>query len=149
MLTKELKLGITETIEILKLADKKEIDKIPKKFMNFLNEHADKEYKFEIGNEISLKNLKLRKETKNILAIIAYNYWCDTPEKKSKFNELLNNNQKIYEEKLRNQYNPDNLFKNKKQVNQNKNDSTALVKYKQSFFTKLFNKVKSLFRKSE
>ena len=82
MLTKELKLGITETIEILKLADKKEIDKIPKKFMNFLNEHADKEYKFEIGNEMSLKNLKLRKETKNILAIIAYNYWCDTSEKK-------------------------------------------------------------------
>lgn len=137
MLTKELKLGITETIEILKLADKKEIDKIPKKFMNFLNEHADKEYKFEIGNETSLKNLKLRKETKNILAIIAYNYWCDTPEKKSKFNELLNNNQKIYEEKLRNQYNPDNLFKNKKQVSQNKNDSTALVKYKENIIQKI------------
>ena len=137
MLTKELKLGITETIEILKLADKKEIDKIPKKFMNFLNEYADKEYKFEIGNEMSLKNLKLRKETKNILAIIAYNYWCDTPEKKSKFNELLNNNQKIYEEKLRNQYNPDNLFKNKKQVSQNKNDSTALVKYKENIIQKI------------
>lgn len=137
MLTKELKLGITETIEILKLAYKKEIDKIPKKFMNFLNEHADKEYKFEIGNETSLKNLKLRKETKNILAIIAYNYWCDTPEKKSKFNELLNNNQKIYEEKLRNQYNPDNLFKNKKQVSQNKNDSTALVKYKENIIQKI------------
>lgn len=137
MLTKELKLGITETIEILKLADKKEIDKIPKKFMNFLNEHADKEYKFEIGNKMSLKNLKLRKETKNILAIIAYNYWCDTPEKKSKFNELLNNNQKIYEEKLRNQYNPDNLFKNKKQVSQNKNDSTALVKYKENIIQKI------------
>lgn len=137
MLTKELKLGITETIEILKLADKKEIDKIPKKFMNFLNEHADKEYKFEIGNKMSLKNLKLRKETKNILAIIAYNYWCDTPEKKSKFNELLNNNQKIYEEKLRNQYNPDNLFKNKKQVSQNKNNSTALVKYKENIIQKI------------
>ena len=137
MLTKELKLGITETIEILKLADKKEIDKIPKKFMNFLNEYADKEYKFEIGNEMSLKNLKLRKETKNILAIIAYNYWCDTPEKKSKFNELLNNNQKIYEEKLKNQYNPDNLFKNKKQVSQNKNDSTALVKYKENIIQKI------------
>lgn len=137
MLTKELKLGITETIEILKLADKKEIDKIPKKFMNFLNEYADKEYKFEIGNEMSLKDLKLRKETKNILAIIAYNYWCDTPEKKSKFNELLNNNQKIYEEKLKNQYNPDNLFKNKKQVSQNKNDSTALVKYKENIIQKI------------
>ena len=47
-------------------------------------------------------------------------------------NELLNNNQKIYEEKLKNQYNPDNLFKNKKQVSQNKNDSTALVKYKEN-----------------
>ena len=137
MLTKELKLGITETIEILKLADKKEIVKIPKQFMNSLNEYADKEYKFEIGNEMSLKNLKLRKETKNILAIIAYNYWCDTPEKKSKFNELLNNNQKIYEEKLKNQYNPDNLFKNKKQVSQNKNDSTALVKYKENIIQKI------------
>ena len=147
MLTKELKLGITETIEILKLADKKEIDKIPKKFMNFLNEHADKEYKFEIGNETSLKNLKLRKETKNILAIIAYNYWCDTPEKKSKFNELLNNNQKIYEEKLRNQYNPDNLFKKHSLQQEEKliTNEIAMIEYKEPLFKRLINKIKNIF----
>ena len=112
MLTREVKLGITETITILSLANKDEIKKIPKKFMDFLNENADNEYKFEIGNEVSLKNLKIRKETKNILGMIAYNYWSDTSEKKAKFEEILKNNQKRYEEKLRDKYNPDDLFKN-------------------------------------
>ena len=108
-------------------------------------EHA-KYYKMLVDEEISDTLSPAALET---LAIIAYNYWCDTPEKKSKFNKLLNNNQKIYEERLRNQYNPDNLFKNKKQISQNKDNSTALVEYKQSFFAKLYNKFKSLFRKSE
>ena len=44
MLTKELKLGITETVQILKFANKDELEKIPKKFMNFLNENVDKKY---------------------------------------------------------------------------------------------------------
>ena len=138
MLTKEVKLGITETIAILKLANKDEIKKIPKKFMDFLNENADKEYKFEIGNEVSLKELKIRKETKNILVMIAYNYWSNTSEEKAKFEKILKNNQQKYEQKLRDKYNQDNLFKNKSKIDKNEDKITAMVEYKENIFKRIY-----------
>lgn len=147
MLTKELKLGITETIEILKLANQDEIKKIPKKFINFLNENSDKEYKFEIDTKIPLKNLKLRKETKNILGIIAYNYWSDTSEKKLKFEKILKNNQKIYEEELKNRYNPDDLFKNKTKINQKENEMSAIVEYKENIIKKIYKFLYKILKK--
>ena len=147
MLTKELQIGITETIEILKLASQEEIKKIPKKFLEFLNENADKEYKFEITNNISLNDLKIRKETKNILGMIAYNYWSDTPEKKNNFEKILINNQKTYEQKLRDKYNPNDLFKNKLSIIQIEDKSTAIVEYKESIIQKVLNFLYKIFKK--
>ena len=147
MLTKELQIGITETIEILKLASQEEIKKIPKKFLEFLNENADKEYKFEITNNISLNDLKIRKETKNILGMIAYNYWSDTPEKKNNFEQILINNQKTYEQKQRDKYNPNDLFKNKLSTIQIEDKSTAIVEYKESIIQKVLNFLYKIFKK--
>ncbi len=148
MLTRELKLGITETIEILKLANKDEIKKIPKKFMDFLSENADKEYKFEINTDIPLKDLKIRKETKNILGIIAYNYWSDTPKKKSKIEEILRNNQKKHEETLRDKYNPDDLFKSKTNINPKEDETTAMVEYKENIVKKIYKFLYKIFKKN-
>ena len=145
MLTKEIKLGITETIAILKFANKDEIKKIPKKFMNFLNENEDKEYKFEINNEKSLKELKIRKETKNLLVMIAYNYWSETSEEKLQIEKLLKNNQEIYEQDLRAKYNPDNLFNKKSKMN--RNETMELVEYKENIFKKIYKFFKRKFNK--
>ncbi len=47
-------------------------------------------------------------------------------------------------------YNPNDIFKNKKQINietDNISDNVAMVEYKVSLFTKIFNKIKCIFKK--
>lgn len=147
MLTKELKLGITETVQILKFANKDELEKIPKKFMNFLNENVDKEYKFEIASNTSLRDLKIRKETKNILGMIAYNYWSDTSEKKIKFKNILKNNQKIFEKNAKDKYSPNDLFQSKEKIYPKNNEINAMVEYKENIFKKIYKFLLNIFKK--
>ena len=60
-------------------------------------------------------------------------------------------NFEIDEEKpLSEQYNPNDIFKNKNQINietDNISDNVAMVEYKVSLSTKIFNKIKCIFKK--
>lgn len=47
--------------------------------------------------------------------MICLNYWCDTPEKKQIFLKVIKENEIKYQEKLRQKYNPNDIFKKKKQ----------------------------------
>ena len=58
------------------------------------------------------------------------------------------------EELKREKYNPDNIFKNKKNYSENIEDNisteTAIVEYKEkNFIQKLFDKIKNLFRRNK
>ena len=57
-----------------------------------------------------------------------------------------------FEKELREKYNPDNIFKNKKNYSENIEDNisteTAIVKYNEkNFIQKLFDKIKHLFKR--
>lgn len=84
-----------------------------------------------------------------ILSILNYQYWC--PNKKVKDNLYrihLANNEK-YQRKIKEKYNVDNLFKNMQKSIKNdyiKESTVAMVEYKESFFTRLLNKIKRYFK---
>ena len=57
-----------------------------------------------------------------------------------------------YEKELREKYNPDDIFKNKKnnqiKIEETQTKETAIVEYKEkNFLQKIFDKIKHLFRK--
>ena len=139
-------------VEVLAILDNTPIEEknsIPEKFMNFLKENASKTYKIAFDKNKQIEELTLKKETKAILSVIYYNYLCPK-DQKEEYVEILNNNQTKFEEELREKYNPDNIFKNNttaEPVHQQVKEEMAMTEYKESFITKIINKIKAIFHK--
>ena len=104
--------------------------------MNFFEE-----YKYIIDNLDNFQEQKMLKETETILAVLFRDYWA-TEEKRRKILEKEKYDLSILEKEQRKKYNPDDIFKKVKKdehVNveiSDNNTNTALIEYKESFFTK-------------
>lgn len=147
-------LAYAEIYEILKLIEDEYVNRIPKKIMDFFEEERDKEYKTIIDVNIPLDEQNLKRETMVLLAILNYNYWCDSEEEKKEIQEELIRNSEIKEQEekeLAERYNPDNIFKKRDAVKEpitDNNENKQLIEYKeQGFIKKLLRKIMSFFRK--
>ena len=150
MIDIRLREAITEVLEILKNADNTYMEKLPEKFKKFLNDNKSTSYISEIDFSKELKDLKIRKETKELLGIMYLNYWSNDEEKKE-YVKLLSENEKKYQEELTEKYNPDSLFKKTaKQDDINEQvvtNEVAIIKYEESLLKKIWNKILSIFKK--
>lgn len=137
-----------EVIYYLKGIKQEDIDKIPKKLMQYLNENASKDYKCDFDYNKPLKELDLLDETRGIIGMICYNYWCITEKQREQYLKKLSKNEQEYQEILHEKYNPDNLFlnKNEKKIKQTSN-VTEMIEYKESIFKKLILKIKKFLHK--
>lgn len=138
--------AMAEVIYYLKGIKQEDIDKIPKKFMQYLNENASKEYKCNFDYNKPLKELNLLEETRGIIGMICYNYWCDTENQKEEYLKKLSRNEQKYQQILYEKYNPDNLFKNKVSQIESVENSVAMVEYKETIFKKFISRIKSIFK---
>ena len=111
----EFRKSITEVLDIINHMDKIYVDKIPKKFKEFLNENSLSTYNPKLDHSKSLEELNLSKDAKKILGVIYWKFWCDESQK-IKFMKKLKQNEIEFEKKARQKYNPDNIFKKKKVV---------------------------------
>lgn len=113
MLEERYRIAMAETLHYLKGISQDDVDKIPKKLMQFLKENASQDYKCEFDYTKPLNELNLTDEAKGLIAMICLNYWCETDEQKIKFRNHLNANEQVYQEELRKKYNVDDIFKKK------------------------------------
>lgn len=111
MVTKEFAEASAEINEILKYMPKEEVEKIPSKLREFFKEVASKDYVTNINPDLPLDKQQIKEKTKDIIALIYRNYWCSEEERKELDQKLIENDRK-FEEELREKYNPDNIFKN-------------------------------------
>lgn len=140
--------AMAEVIYYLNGIKQEDIDKIPKKFIQYLNENASKEYKCNFDYNKPLKELNLLDETRGIIGMICYNYWCVTEKQKEQYLKRLSQNEQQYQKILNEKYNLDNIFENKKlDFIENTTKLTEITEYKESIFKKLINKIKSIFSK--
>lgn len=140
--------AMAEVIYYLKGIKQEDIDKIPKKFIQYLNENASKEYKCDFDYNKPLKELNLLDETRGIIGMICYNYWCVTEKQKEQYLKRLSQNEQQYQKILNKKYNPDNIFGKKKlDFIENTTNPTEITEYKESIFKKFINKIKSIFSK--
>lgn len=110
MLNEIYEIAFSETLYYLKGISLNDINKIPNRFMLFLKENASKNYKCNFDYTKPLNELKLKRETRGIIAMICLEFWCETEEQKRIFTEHLNKNEKEYQEELRRKYNIENIF---------------------------------------
>lgn len=135
----------SEVYVILNQLDEKSLKKIPEKIFNQIKENAKVEVDY-IDKNIPLEEINLMEETREFLAIISYYYFCDE-EERQKWDEILNKNERKYQEMLKQKYNPDKMFKTKQEnINKEENIELDLVEYKENFIVRLINKIKQFFK---
>lgn len=135
--------------EILKYVDDSLKNKIPEKFINYIESNKSKDYNWEIDTNLPLEEQDLLQPTKEILTVIYRNYICNNSEREE-LDKVLNENEINYQNELREKYNPDNIFKKRNkniEPEQVENDTTSIVVYKESFFKKILSKIKLFFHK--
>ena len=141
--------AMAEVIYYLKGIKHEDINRIPKKLMQYLNENASKEYICDFDYNMPLKDLNLLDEARGIIGMICYNYWCITEQQKEQYLKKLSQNEQQYQEILHKKYNPNNLFENfKKESSEETHHITnniAMVEYQESIFKKFINKIKYFF----
>ncbi len=145
------KKAISELNIILKQLDENSYRKIPKKLLNEIEKNAFIDVSY-IKPEIPLEELNLEEETKEMLAVISYQYFC-TEEERNIWQKELEENEKKYQEKLKEKYNPENLFK-KIELSEKPNleniktkEQASLVEYKEPFFKKIWNFIKKFWNR--
>lgn len=142
----------SEIDEFLGLLTKEQINKIPLKLRDFFKEEKDKEYKKQIYSEIPIKDQNLKRETLAIIAMLNLQYWCEDEKEKERLRKIYAQNEKIYQETLQIEFNPDNIFKNRQDISRDFNNtdtgSTAIIEFKEkSFLKKIFDKIKKIFNR--
>ena len=123
--------------------------RIPKKIISYFENNKSKDYNWKIDETIPLEKQNLLPATKEILTVLYRDYICDDVER-VELEKTLTNNEIKYQEKLKEKYNTNNIFKNN--LNEGvdtitENEKTSVVAYKESFFSKIINKIKLIFHK--
>ena len=144
--------GISETLDILNHLDKIYVEKIPKKFMEFLESNKASNYVSNLDHSKKLNEMNLNEQTKSILAAIYMNYWCDT-QQKAEYSELLKRNEVKYRRGLKGNYNPSDSYLKNPQMQHTTNivekesaSNVNMVKYKESVFKKFIKKMTSFLK---
>ena len=139
--------AFAEISDILNHLDIELYKKIPNSFVNMINLHKDKDYKISIDYSRNI-NSQVLHETKIILGLMYRDYFISEEERKKL--KIQEKEEKLEEEKLREIYNPDTLFKRKSKIEtiEKNTECKELVEYKKEcFLTIILRKIKSLFRK--
>lgn len=137
----EYRQALFEVYKILENTDEEIINKIPEKFMKFVKENMDTNYKFELekGKELIKQNLK--DETKQIIALIYKDYICDEKEHEKEvindYNINFNRNKELEKEGLQKENNIENIEKSLLEIK------------KEKWYKKLINKILKFFKIKE
>lgn len=135
---------IDEFIELLTIEEQNEI---PKKLRDFFKNQKDTEYVKNINPNIPIKDQNLLEETLALIAMLNLQYWCKDEKEKERLKSIYAENERKYQEELREKYNPDNLFKNKQKIINENVEETAMVEYKkENIFSKIKAFLKNIFK---
>ena len=140
--TKEI---YSELYGVLILLGDEYINKLPNDLINLIIKKRDISYNPQYVDDMPLNKQNIKKETISLIALLHLNYWCEGEEEKNQIEYLLKKNEEEYQNKLRDKYNPDNLFKRYKEEKNHIQDDVEMVVYKESLLKKIINKIKQRF----
>ena len=148
MVTKELSEAAVEFNCIFKYFPEQIKQKVPTNFIEFIKEIESKTYKFEYDTKHSLNEQKLKTHTRGLIALVYRDYICNEEQRKDYLIKCANY-KKEKEEKLREIYNPENLFKNKNSItNEISTENVSIIKCKDNtILKKIIDKIKNIFKK--
>ena len=138
-----------EVYEILENTENELLAKIPTKFMNFIKENINENYKTNIQQDVDIDKQPLLKETEAVLSLIYRSYWA-TDEEKQEF--AIKDQQEFIkkDEKKKEQYKGKDIyqvFEERKNINKITIDNNLMVIKKENFIKRFFNKILNIFKR--
>ncbi len=124
----EMKKAFAEVHDILKHSELEIQEKIPKKFLDMLEENEDKNYILNIDYYKDINNQELLPYTRDILAMIYTDYLC-SKEEREKF--LLENEQVIEEHEKQ------KVLEKNKEIEENLNNTSITLIKKEKWYKKI------------
>lgn len=107
----------------------------------------DKKYNYKINPEVNLAEQEISKEANAILITLFRDYFASEKQNIA-LKKLLNQNQLKEEQEKIEKYDSNSMFKDKKNKTENMQlKQVSVTKYEESFFSKIFNKIKKIFNK--
>lgn len=137
-----------EIIEILKYMPPNDVEKIPKEMIDGFKYKMDSNYNFIINEDADFSKLELLDETRAILTNIFRDYWA-TPVQKEKIIEKQRYSKQKEEEKKKEKYNPDDIFKSKEVKNILQENNLPIEVKKESFIMKIYNFIIKTFSRNK
>lgn len=128
---------------ILNRTSRDELDKIPKSFIEFIENNMDVNHKPKIEFNENFENSVLE-ETLLLLALIYRDYLVSKEER----TKLLEKEEEKLEE-LKESYNVENLFNKRKQDNENNSgniEQQLMVIKEEKWYKKILNKIMQIFK---
>ena len=148
MVSQKYSEAIAETLDILEHTQEVDVNKISKKFMDFLKENKSKTYKPNLDYTKRIKDMNLKDKTIGILSIINKKYWCNDEERRA-FEERLKQNEIKYQKELNEKYDTNKLFADKELKKIENINIIDLAEYtKQKWYQKILEKILKVFRKN-
>lgn len=152
MISQNIKEAYSEIDEFLNLLDEEDRNKVPEYLRKFFKDNKDLEYVKEIKKDIPIKEQNLKEETLALIALLNLKYWCDDEEERQRLIKIYSENEEKYNEILEKDKISDVIFKTneEKEINNKKLENlqnVGISKYrKKSFFEKLIEKIKKIFK---
>ena len=140
-----------EVLDILNHTAREDVEWIPQSFIKFLTDISSKNYKVQFNHEQPVNGMNLRKQTRELLGFIYITWWCNK-EEREKYKNLIHEGN-IKKEEIRELYDANDLFKNKKETEQVINKPEEIIQEKsiteykkENIFKKFINKILKFFK---
>ena len=147
----EYAIAYKEVFEILKYIPNADYNKIPKEKIELYKTMQDKNYNFKYDPSKTLDEQNVSKRAKAIIGLLFRDYWATDIQREKILAKQKYERQKIEEEKAQNHQYEDLFKKNRTEIQQTEVkadvENVSLVEYKESVFTKILNKIKSIFKR--
>ena len=135
--------------EILKYMPTEYLEKIPYDIRNSIMLYKDKEYIWKYDKNKTLKEQELDRKTIAMLSYLNMEYMLNNEQKEYMEKIHRINEQKLEKEKQE-KYNLDVFSKSKvlsTRKEKTSSENVAMIEYKESFFKKIFKKIKNFFKR--
>ena len=143
--TREAYAEVDNFIECLDSCDK---NKVPESIRKYFKKEKSKNYNKIIDVYQPIKDQNLKDETLAIIAMLNLKYWCDDEEEKKRLMTIYSENEKKYQNELKEKYDIEKIFeeRNNKKLENYQEKNLSKIK-KESFWDKLKNTILKILKK--
>ena len=146
MVNDTYEMAYVEVLEILKHLPQEDYNRIPKEKIEYYEKYKDRNYFYQFDKYLPIEEQRISKKAKAIIITLFKNYFA-TQIQQQKLDIILQENSKKIEILKRTKYNPDNIFKKRKNedIPENNNEENSIemqmVEYKEPVFKRIVNKI--------